>query len=563
MASFHGFDERIADAHRHIVSLWPRLTRRDEPGEESRIPLPYPYVMPSTDKFPHLFYWDSYFTIVGLAVDGQRELIRSMVENCLYELKEFGLVLNYNHPSSLTRSQPPYLTSMIKEALKGGLDTQSVAADGPVRLDKRPQQAAATEHGDPLKLDLDWLREAFGLAKREYEEVWLGRHDTPIGLCRYADPGNPDSERRAQWESGWDFSSRWGGRCHHLAAVDLNCNLYRYELDFAQFAELLGEPEEAGYWRGKAEERRRRILRYLYDPKRGLFFDYDFVEGRLMDDRPSLAAFHPLFVGLATPEEAAGVVEKLRLFEHPGGLACTAENYPVPHDAAQEGPEFAGPFQWDYPNGWAPLHWVAVCGLKNYGYFEEAARMALKWLTLCADLFARTGAMWEKYNVVERNLEVTTDYPNQRGFGWTNGVYSALLGKAIMGLDYDVARRRAVVEPLFCPTLAGREFSARFQGYLGDEVAINVSSAPDLRHQALSLRASPPFPLLEVRLRDYFPRDPVRVTVNGAPHPHRRERRPYHTVVVELEDAAEMELRADWTAGQPTQPNQPSPASVG
>ena len=149
MASFHGFDERIADAHRHIVSLWPRLTRRDEPGEESRIPLPHPYVMPSTDKFPYLFYWDSYFTIVGLAVDGQRELVRSMVGNFLYELREFGLVLNYNHPASLTRSQPPYLTSMIKEALKGGLDTQSVAADGPVRLDKRPQRAAATEYMKP------------------------------------------------------------------------------------------------------------------------------------------------------------------------------------------------------------------------------------------------------------------------------------------------------------------------------------------------------------------------------------------------------------------------------
>jgi len=515
MASFHGFDERIADAHRYVASLWPALTRRDEPGEENRTPLPYPYVMPNADLFPHLFYWDSYFTMVGLAVDGQRELIRNMVENFLHELREFGLVLNYSHPASLTRSQPPYLTSMIKEALKGDFD-------------------------------LDWLRSAFALAKREYEEVWLGRHDTPIGLCRYADSGDPDSERRAQWESGWDFSSRWGGRCRHLAAVDLNCNLYRYELDFAQFAELLGEPEEAELWRARAEERRRRILRYLYDSKRGLFFDYDFVEGRPMDDRPSLATFHPLFVGLATPEEAAGVVDKLGLFEHPGGLACTVENYPVPYDASEEGPEFVGPFQWDYPNGWAPLHWVAVCGLKNYGHFEEAARIALKWLTLCADLLARTGRMWEKYNVVERNLEVTTDYPNQRGFGWTNGVYSALLGKVIIGLDLDVARRRAVVEPLFCPTLAGREFSARFRGYLGDEVAISTSSAPDLRRQGLSLRASPPFPLLEVRLCDHFPGDSVRVTVNGAPHPHRRERRPYHTVVVELEDVAEVELRARW-----------------
>jgi len=513
MASFHGFGQRMEDAHRYVALLWPALTRRDQPDEGGRILLPYPYVMPSAEKFPHLYYWDSYFTIVGLAVDGQLELIRGMVEDFLHELREFGLVLQYSHPSSLTRSQPPYLTSMIKEVLKSDFD-------------------------------LDWLREAFALAKTEYENVWLGRHNTPVGLCRYADPGDPDSEGRAQRESGWDFSSRWAGRCRYLAAVDLNCNLYRYERDFADFAEISGDREEAKRWRAKAEERRERIVRYLYDPRQGLFFDYDFAEGRLMDDRPSLATFHPLFVGLATPEEAARMVDKLTLFEHPGGLACTVK---VQHShAAGRGAEFVGPFQWDYPNGWPPLHWITVMGLKRYGYFEEAARIALKWLRLCADVFARTGSMWEKYNVVECSPDAVSIYPNQKGFGWTNGVYSALLGKAIIGLDYDLARHRAVIEPLFCPTLAGRDLSARFCGYLGDEVTLALSSAPDLRRQALSLSASPPFPHLEVRLRDYFPHDSVRVTVNGAPRPHRRERRPYGTVIVELEDAAEVELRVCW-----------------
>ncbi len=513
MASFHGLDERISEAHSHIASLWPSLIRQDKPGEEERIPLPYPYVMPSVGLFPYLFYWDSYFTIVGLAVDGQRELIRGIVEDFLYELREFGLVLNYSHPGSLTRSQPPYLTLMIREVLKG-------------------------------EFDLDWLGSAFALAKREYEEVWLSRHNTPIGLAHYADPGAPHDERRAQYESGWDFSSRWAGRCRYLAAVDLNCNLYQYERDFADFAEILGDREEAKRWRAKAEERRERIVRYLYDPRQGLFFDYDFAEGRLMDDRPSLATFHPLFVGLATPEEAARMVDKLTLFEHPGGLACTVK---VQHShAAGRGAEFVGPFQWDHPNGWPPLHWITVMGLKRYGYFEEAARIALKWLRLCADVFARTGSMWEKYNVVECSPDAVSIYPNQKGFGWTNGVYSALLGKAIIGLDYDLARHRAVIEPLFCPTLAGRDLSAHFQHYLGEEATVALSSAPDLRRQALSLEASPSFPHLEVRLRDYFPADPVQVTVNGAPYPYRREHQPYAAVVVEIEEAAEVKVRVRW-----------------
>jgi len=504
-------DERISAAHRHVVDMWPALTRHDGP-EEERIPLPHPYIMPNDETFPYLFYWDSYFTIVGLAVDGEWGLVRGMVENFLHELREFGLVLNFSHPSAITRSQPPYLTSMIKEVLK-------------------------------RDLDLAWLRSAFALAKREYEDIWLGRHDTSLGLCRYADLAYPDDEKRAQWESGWDYSSRWGGRCRYLAAVDLNCNLYLYERDFADFARLLGEPEEADRWLNKAEERRRRIVHHLYDSRRGLFFDYDVGEGRLMRERPSLATFHPLFVGLATPEEAAAVAANLRLFEHPGGLTCTVENYPVPEGTPQK-PEFRGPFQWDYPNGWAPLHWVATCGLKRYGFFDEAARVALKWLSLCADLFAQTGQMWEKYNVVKRNLDVPTVYPNQKGFGWTNGVYSALLGKLFAGLDYDPSGRKTVLEPLFSSSLAGRDFVARFRHYLGDEVELRLSSSPDLRDLQIHLSASPPFSRLQVRLRDFFPEETIKVTVNGAPYPHRRERRPYPVVIIELTDVA----RATFTA---------------
>lgn len=115
-------DEKVMTAHRYISGFWPELMRADHPADEGRVPLPYPYVMPSTDQFPYLFYWDSYFTLVGLAVDGQRELMRWMVDNFLHEMREFGLVLNYSHPDSLTRSQPPYLTLMIKEVLKYDLD---------------------------------------------------------------------------------------------------------------------------------------------------------------------------------------------------------------------------------------------------------------------------------------------------------------------------------------------------------------------------------------------------------------------------------------------------------
>ena len=505
----------VVAAHRYVSELWPALTRHDDPHDPEHIPLPHPYVVPSTSLFPYLFYWDSYFTIVGLSVDGRWDLVEGMVDNFLYEIREYGLVLNFPHPSVLTRSQPPYLTAMIRERLKH-------------------------------RQDLAWLREAFSLARREYEEVWLGRHNTPIGLCRYVNPENPDDELYAQWESGWDFSTRWGGRCRHLAAVDLNSNLYRYERDFVLFARMLGDQEEATRWAARAASRRERMRQLLFDPQQGLFCDYDVEQGRLVTDRPSLAAFHPLFVGLAAPEEATRVVENLSRFEQAGGLTCTERNYPVPHAPQQTGKVFEGPFQWDYPNGWAPLHWVAIQGLKRYGYFEEAARIAVKWLTLGGELFRRTGRMWEKYDVVRRSHEAVSDYQQQEGFGWTNGVFSALLGKTIGGVDYDLFGQQVVLEPLLSPTLAGQPFHARFHHYLGDELDLRWQSSPDLRRVEVSLHAAPPIPRLTVRLRDYLPQAPVQVTVGGNPVPMQRQSHLYDTVIVSLEDIEAMELVASW-----------------
>lgn len=411
-------DAEIVDTHRHITELWPALTRKDLPDEPQRIPMPHPYVIPSAERFPYLFYWDSYFTIVGLAVDGQRHLILDTVENFLYQLRTFGVILNssnpLHHPQNRIRSQPPYLTLMIREALKQGCD-------------------------------LDWLQQAFALAKREYQHVWVERRGTPVELSHYGVQGVSCNEKVAQFESGWDFSSRWDGRCRHLAAVDLNSNLYQYERDFARFARFLGDETEAAEWQSAATARRERLLHYCYDPEQGLFFDYDVERRERLTGRPSLATFHPLFVGMLTPEEAERLVQQLPRFEHAGGLACTEASYDIhspPPRSEECSQPFTGPFQWDYPNGWAPLHWIVISGLKRYGYFEEAARIAVKWLKLCAGVYQRTGRMWEKYDVVRGSEGTVGHYPGQHGFGWTNGVFSALLGKVITEVDYELNDER-------------------------------------------------------------------------------------------------------------------------
>jgi len=161
-------------------------------------------------------------------------------------------------------------------------------------------------------------------------------------------------------------------------------------------------------------------------------------------------------------------------------------------------------------------------------------------------MFAQTGKMWEKYNVVERNLAVVTLYPNQHGFGWTNGVYSALLGKVIGGLDAGVARQGVTIEPLLCPAFAGQGSAGHFHRYLRAGLTLRFSSEPDLRQVEIGVVAERAIPVVEVRVRDYFPAEMPTVTLNGVPCDYRREREPYETLVVEMNDVEDVTLNVAW-----------------
>ncbi|HDN79927.1 MAG TPA: hypothetical protein ENG33_05625 [Chloroflexi bacterium] len=507
---FSGFEREIIDAHSYVVSMWPNLIRKDASEEGNRIVLPYPYVFPNEEFFPYLFYWDSYFTIEGLSVDGCENAVRDTVENFLWEMENYGHVLNYSHARSLTRSQPPYLDRMVAEVMKWGAER-------------------------------DWVLKAYELLRREYEEVWLGRHSTPTGLARYCDWGHPDDETRAQFESGWDFSTRWAERCRFLNALDLNCNLYSYEKHLASLSRFLSREDEAAKWEDRARHRKMLINRHLYDSRSGLFFDYDYKAGRLLTDRPSLALFHPLFVGVADEGQAHKAVAALPAFEQPWGLACTKGSYPVLEGEARKA------YQWDYPNGWAPLHWIAVKGLKKYGFHEDAARIALKWLSLCASEYQETGFMWEKYNVVEGNHNAVSSphYPTQRGFGWTNGVFSALLGKVLIGLDKNPFDGHFVLEPMLASPLAGKELGAVFPNYYGHRVEVRFCLAPSLRRAELRFSADRPV-RLRLLIKDLHPDEELRFTPSIHPSTLREIEHPYPHLVVEWDGLEEMEGEICW-----------------
>jgi alpha,alpha-trehalase len=424
-----------------------------------------PFVVPG-GRFNEMYGWDSYFIVLGLLQDGRTDLAKSMIDNLVYEIRQYGAILNANRTYYLTRSQPPFLTSMMLECYK-----------------RMPKDSSSRR----------WLRTVLEAAIDEYQNVWMnGYHLTATGLSRYCDwgygpppevePGHfdpvfkrfaekhgmdakafekgyragtikdPELDRffkndRAMRESGHDTSYRLYGRCADLVTVDLNSLLYKIERDIGQtiedefgglFSREDGSIEKSSDWYAKATKRKELVNRYLWDGDRGMFFDYDFVKKERIA-YVSATTFFPLWAGLATPAQAQLLVRKaIPLLEMPGGIVASSE-------------ESRGPItpehplrQWDYPYGWAPHQMLVWQGLRNYGADSVAARLCYRWLfTITLNATQYNGTIPEKFDVAKRTHEVFAEYGNvgtkfsyitREGFGWTNASYQVGLTVLTPGL---------------------------------------------------------------------------------------------------------------------------------
>ncbi|GAB3909673.1 alpha,alpha-trehalase TreF [Larkinella knui] len=412
----------------HIEALWDVLTRApDLPVEgSSRLPLPYPYVVPG-GRFREIFYWDSYFTLLGLKQSGRINLIRNMVNNFAYLIDTYGFVPNGNRTYFLTRSQPPVFALMVQ--LLAELDGPDVLTRYLPQLQQeytfwmkgRDDTAELVEHLVHLEGGLV-LNRYFDPTPRPRPEAYVKE----VELTEAANAVGIESKTlyehlRAACESGWDFSSRWfsDGQSMETTStatilpVDLNCVLYSLETTLRDAYKQNGNLPESQRFEQWAESRKKAIEQTFWDENREFYFDYDLVTHRQTTSQTLAAAF-PLFFGLATPRQAQCVHDRLRAdFLQPGGWVTTL---------------IRSEQQWDSPNGWAPLQWIVYKGLMNYGFTETAAGGRDRWLALNDRVFRATGKMMEKYNVVDDTITTGGGaYPNQDGFGWTNGVYLQLM----------------------------------------------------------------------------------------------------------------------------------------
>jgi len=419
----------------HIKALWPVLTREPDAvdARSSLIPLSHPYVVPC-GRFREVYYWDSYFTMLGLVQSGRTDLVRDMLDNFAHLISTVGHIPNGNRTYYLGRSQPPFFAAMVGLYASATDTTQALQY-----LDALEQEHAFWMDGaDRLKPG-----QAFRRVVMMPEGVVLNRYwdDLPGPRPESFKPDYeiahtlPDSERqhfhrnaRATAESGWDFSSRWMRdpkdlrtlETTDLIPIDLNSLMYNAERTIAAlrtFRHDAGDSAVAAAFNQQAERRRQSLLSAAYEPSDGYFYDVRWRTGERVMDRPTLAAASLLFFGLAAPSQAVRVATKLEHdFLKPGGFVTTT---------LRTGQ------QWDAPNGWPPLEWMTIEGLRRYGDITLADKASASWLALNRRTYKTTGRMMEKYDVVDPNRPAGGgEYATQDGFGWTNGVALALSAQA-------------------------------------------------------------------------------------------------------------------------------------
>ncbi len=387
----------VRHAREYISAYWLKLTRYHPKDDESLIGVPYPYLVPSYEQdhefdYDELFYWDSYFMVQGMFDEDHKKLIMGILEDLIFIFKRYKIIPNASRTFQTSRSQPPFLTSLIFDIY---------------------------EH---YNLDKKWLKEKISVAQEEYNSVWMGTrkpHARQVyqGLSRYYDFNYLHDI--AETESGWDMTPRFGRKCLHYLPIDLNALLYRYEMDFAKAAFIFGKPDEAKKWEQKAKHRKKIVDKLMWSETKGLFYDYNYQKER-RGTVSSLASYYTMWAGMASEKQARKMVKNLRKFEQKGGLSTTDQQLGALVPGAM-------PTQWAYPNGWAPLHFIVIEGLRRYGYEYEARKIAMKWLNTNLDWFNKNGVFLEKYNVVNIDKPPAKGlYPSQTGFGWTNAIFERL-----------------------------------------------------------------------------------------------------------------------------------------
>lgn len=404
----------------HIKELWKALERKPDVARvgSSLIPLPYSYIVPG-GRFREVYYWDSYFTMLGLKESGEFSTMENMVKNFAFLINQFGHVPNGNRTYYVSRSQPPFFALMVEllEKVKG----EQVYHEFLPELLKEHQYWISGNRLVNLP-DGNNLSRYWDENDAPRQESY--REDVLVAEKSGRQPAEMYQHLRAGAASGWDFSTRWFDDSQHIETiktaniipVDLNALLYRQELIIAHALDLSGEAQQAKLFRTKAAFRLQLIEKYCWNKEKSFYTDYDFVKHEQQSEITA-AGLVPLFAienQTLVNDHLTDIVKRTKAnLLKAGGIVTTTIN------SGQ---------QWDAPNGWAPLEWMAIKGFNNYNEKDLADSIAKRWIALNIKVYHNTGKLMEKYNVEDLSLKAGGgEYETQDGFGWTNGVLLKLL----------------------------------------------------------------------------------------------------------------------------------------
>ncbi|CAD7810277.1 Periplasmic trehalase [Chryseobacterium aquaeductus] len=409
--------------NQHIEKLWDELTRSAPEEKGTLLKLPKPYIVPG-GRFNEFFYWDSYYVMLGLQTSGRFEMMENIVENCSYLIQTFGFIPNASRTHFLSRSQPPYFSLML-DLLAENTNDGEIYSKYYDSLEKEYHFWMYGESG--LENDSAYKRliktKNGNLLNRYYDEENTPRPESYlIDIEDYKAPAGEDFYRnvRAACESGWDFSSRWFAdensiqtiQTLDIAQVDLNCLLWHLEKTLEKTSQLKNLVEKTEYYAERAENRKKAIDHYFWDEKGKIYRDYH-IKNHQKTSSESIATLYPLFFKLSNVDQAKAVSDTIsEKFLYQGGLVTTTK------ESGQ---------QWDFPNAWAPYQWLGFISMKNYGFNDLAEKIKYNWCSNVERVYNNTGKLMEKYNAPDtETIAGGGEYPNQDGFGWTNGVYQKL-----------------------------------------------------------------------------------------------------------------------------------------
>ncbi len=331
---------------------------------------PYRGVMPSLRSYRGIWNWDSAFHAIGIS-HWDPELAREQFKIL------FGKQLSNGA-----------LPDVIWE--KGGMVTT---------FTKPPVMAWAVTVVDRRSPDIRFLQEIYPKLIK-LGDFWLReRGGAADGLFYYAGTDTGD-------DSGWDDSIRWDNgyrysksNDHRLWAIDLNCYMVSHYRALAYIAQRLGLSQDSDKWTRMANELASRINAKLWDNELGFYVDRDRKTGK---NGPALspAGFMPLFVHIASPQQAARVAQM---------AADPLKFFPGMPTVAYDTPGYVSSGYWRGP-AWVNTSYFALQGLREYGYSELAEKMRsnlLDWIS------ADTSSLHEYYD------SRTGNGAGAKGFGWS------------------------------------------------------------------------------------------------------------------------------------------------